>query len=366
MNRLILKRIYFVYRLLIILITFAFFLHINGSQHHFYNVAFLLYFLDVVLFLGIDNRYFELFSLIVDVIFAYFLARVLGMEELIMFSIAPLFISYLLLGYAVAITILAASFIVVLFYSDINAVFAIISYIAAFFSSYLLHNSIKQKELIEKKMAFDKEFKDRIEIAKRLSLEFAHEIRNPLMGISGAVEMLKDTEDKRVIKDMISIIQQEIERANNLTKDFLNLEKPYELNMTKLDICLFLKHIAERRKGIVSILVECKSGLTINADKDMLERMFDNLIRNAIEADSSVVNIVAQNTQGYIEIQVSDNGRGIDIGEADTNDIFMPFFTTKQEGSGLGLAICRQIAQAHNGDIRVLNQNTFKIELKGN
>ncbi len=329
----------------------------------YYNIIFFSYSLDAALFFSIDNKYFTAFSLAVDILFVYFIAKLLLIEEMVIFSVVPLFFSCIFLECFLAVALLLLSFVVVLFYSDLNMTFAIISYIAAFFSSYLVKQSIKQRELIKKKEAFKREFDDRIFIAKRMSLEFAHEIRNPLMGISGAIEILKQAKDEGTRQEMINIAQQEIERANNLTRDFLNLEKPYRLNQKQFDLCVFLREFAKDKRSMVNIDTYCKDNkIDIKADMEMLTRMLDNFIRNSIEAGASKINVEACTDNDNVVVIIEDNGKGINI-DGDGERIFMPFFTTKEQGSGLGLAICKQIAESHNGYIEIYNKNAFKIKL---
>ncbi len=364
-DKVILKRAYTVYKFIFFTITFLFFIHLK-IKHHFelYNIVFMIYFLDSTLFLNINNKYFEIFSLALDILFAYFVAKLMNIEELVIFSIVPLFVSCLLVEYKLSILLLLTSFLVVLIFSDINAIFAIIAYITAFVSSYLFNESVKMKILKEKQIAFDKEFEDKIAIAKRMSLEFAHEIRNPLMSISGAIEMLKTADDQETIQNMINIAEQEIERANNLTKDFLNLEKPYEINMQKNNFCEFLEKLANNKKSIIKIHIDCKRHLQFLMDEAMINRLFDNLIRNSLEASAENIYIKTQQNMDKITILFSDDGKGISLENGDLSKIFLPFFTTKDQGSGLGLAICKQIVEIHNGTIRVKDKNTFMIEFK--
>jgi signal transduction histidine kinase len=364
-DKILIKRIYTAYKFILFLITFIFFMHLKKGYTDIRNVVFFVYFLDATLFLIISNRYFVLLSMMFDIGFAYFLAKLLGVEELIMFSIAPLFLSCILLECFLAWILVFSSMLVVLLYSDVNVVFAIISYIAAFFSSYLLKESILQKKIIEKKLEFDKEFDEKITIAKRMSLEFAHEIRNPLMAVSGAIEIIKNTDNKKTIDEMIEIAQKEIDRANNLTRDFLNLENPYNANKSKMDVCQFLKDFALSRSSIVEIELKCLQPLLeLEADKDMLTKMFDNLIRNSMEAKADKIIIEASLMKDYVVVKVQDNGIGIDMDKVDKEKIFMPFFTTKNEGSGLGLAICKQVASTHGGTINIIDEHTFRITLR--
>ncbi len=330
-----------------------------------YYVIFFVYFLDALLFFIFNNKYFQTFSLAADVVFIYFVSSLLSIEEMVIFSVVPIFFSFLFVELYLSVIVLLLSFLVVFFYSDLNIIFANISYIAAFISSYLLKQSLKQKELIKKQREFDKEFNDKITIAKRLSLEFAHEIRNPLMGISGSIEILKESKDEKTKKNMIDIAEQEIERANNLIRDFLNLEKPHKIYKRKFDICDFLYNFALENDNLIKIAVQCKERyLPLNGDREMIRRMFSNLIRNSIEAKSQNVTIDVSSNDKFVILIVKDDGVGINVDDSDANNIFLPFFTTKEQGSGLGLSICKQIVNAHLGSIDIYSKNAFIIKLK--
>ena len=110
--------------------------------------------------------------------------------------------------------------------------------------------------------------------------------------------------------------------------------------------------------------------LTIQADQDLLEQVCINLIKNAIEAvagnDNPEISIeVFKDDEGAAVLQVSDNGAGIP--EALQEQIFIPFFTTKNEGSGIGLSLCRQIIHMHKGNLSVFSKEgkgaTFVIKI---
>ncbi len=363
-NKPTLRKLYAAYKFLLFLITFIVFVHTKNKMFAYYSAVFFAYLLDAALFVSIENRYFTALSFAVDMAFAYFVARLLSIEEMVIFSVVPLFFSCLLIDCILSLMLLGVSFLVLFFYSDLNIIFTVISYMAAFLSSYLARQALFQRELIAKKEAFDKEFKDKIFIAKRMSLEFAHEIRNPLMGISGAIEILKKTKDEKTKDEMLDIAQQEIERANNLTKDFLNLETPYKLNKKQFELCAFLRKFSSQNRGLIQIEIGCATEtVDINADQDMIRRMLSNFIRNSIEAKANHIHITLSSTDTKVVLIIEDDGEGINIKDEDKDKIFLPFFTTKAQGSGLGLAICKQIAEAHKGRIGIYGSNAFKIEL---
>jgi len=103
--------------------------------------------------------------------------------------------------------------------------------------------------------------------------------------------------------------------------------------------------------------VEVSSGgsLTIAADGDQLDQLLINLVRNAADAALETgggVRVGWQRQPGHIEVWVEDDGPGL----SDTENLFVPFFTTKPNGTGVGLALSRQIAEAHGGTLILENR----------
>ena len=100
--------------------------------------------------------------------------------------------------------------------------------------------------------------------------------------------------------------------------------------------------------------------LQVFADRQLVEQVLINLVKNAGEAAAETIDahiaISGKLELGRVIISVSDNGAGIH--EDDLDQIFIPFFTTKREGSGIGLSLSRQIMTAHNGDIAVSSDSS--------
>jgi signal transduction histidine kinase len=104
------------------------------------------------------------------------------------------------------------------------------------------------------------------------------------------------------------------------------------------------------------------------ADASQLQQVMLNLLLNAIHAVQDTGSILIKtrgNARGFIQIVVSDTGKGID--EVEMDKIFLPFFTTKAKGTGLGLSICKRLIEQHNGTIRAMRNSdrglAFTIEL---
>jgi signal transduction histidine kinase len=96
--------------------------------------------------------------------------------------------------------------------------------------------------------------------------------------------------------------------------------------------------------------------MTVDVDVDQIEQLFINLIRNAadacLEVGGSAVAVSWRLTRHGVDIWVDDEGPGL----SNTTNLFVPFFTTKPGGSGIGLVLCRQIAEAHDGSLKLENK----------
>jgi signal transduction histidine kinase len=111
------------------------------------------------------------------------------------------------------------------------------------------------------------------------------------------------------------------------------------------------------------VAVEGGPDLTIEADADQIEQLLINLLKNAIDAASETaggVSVGWPRVPGSVppafELTVADEGPGL----SNTNNLFVPFFTTKPGGSGIGLVLCRQIAEAHEGALTLENRTDVR------
>ena len=122
-------------------------------------------------------------------------------------------------------------------------------------------------------------------------------------------------------------------------------------------------------EGHSDIELFCDEKIFINADKDQMIRVFNNLIKNATQAipqhQEGQISIQIQRIENKVKIAVSDNGIGIE--KSKWNKLFVPYFTTKSTGTGLGLAMVKQILESHQGVIDFETHpgegTTFYVEL---
>jgi len=195
----------------------------------------------------------------------------------------------------------------------------------------------------------------------KFSLSVAHEVKNPLAIIKSAFEFLKKEYDISSKNTMADYIDDEIKRLNRLIEDFLLFAKPGNIIFDNVCAEIFMTEIYKRYQILyrdesisIEVLSHCK-GVNVRADKSLLIRIFDNIVKNAVEAspDSSKIKINASEDKGIWFVEIADQGNGVE--EGNEKQIFDPFFTTKSKGTGLGLALVYQIVKAHNGLIYVAN-----------
>jgi signal transduction histidine kinase len=202
----------------------------------------------------------------------------------------------------------------------------------------------------------------------------AHEIRNPLGSIRGAVEILKDDYSPDEAKyEFIQILLKETDRLNRIVQEFLGFARPKQPEFQAADVneCLesVLSLIAqEARKAGVTVRKRFDTAVGKRSiDAGLLKQAFLNLILNAIQAmpQGGVMTIESGLRNSQIEIIVSDTGSGIP--EENRKKLFSPFFTTRKNGTGLGLAITHRIIANHGGTIDVTSQpgagTTFTVRI---
>ena len=195
----------------------------------------------------------------------------------------------------------------------------------------------------------------------------AHEIKNPLAGIKGSVEVLLQEpciseEDRSIVIKAVD----EIKRIELLIKSLLNFAKPPQLQLMPTDvndlldktITFSLKHPVMSASSATPIKVLRDFDVRLPetmADPMQLQQVFLNLMFNAIEAmpEGGALGVKTSYDAALnsIRISIADTGKGIE--QSTLDQIFQPFFTTKSKGSGLGLAISRRLVEEHGGDIYV-------------
>jgi len=189
----------------------------------------------------------------------------------------------------------------------------------------------------------------------------SHEIRNPLGVISSTAEFLyKREKGNPTNAHMAQIIVEEVRRLNRILSEFLEFARPRVPKLTSCNIAgvidkvlTFLKPNLEDKN--IGVIKDYRSFPFIEADPELLYRAFLNIVINAIQAlppgGEIKVTVDENRPQRGVTIIFSDNGPGIP--EDTLNQVFKPFFTTKEKGSGLGLPIVKNIIENHGGEVKI-------------
>jgi two-component system sensor histidine kinase PilS (NtrC family) len=196
----------------------------------------------------------------------------------------------------------------------------------------------------------------------------AHELRNPLAAISGAVQLLdKETRDSSVNKRLFGIIIRESDRLDATIHDFLLFSKPVNPEKEWFSLRNLAREALETLEQdpdwnhALSLVLDIPPDLDCWADPQLIRQVLLNLIANSANAcrnmEKGRILLRAEETTAWdketpeaaIVLEIADNGHGIP--ENIRERIFEPFFTTRETGTGLGLAIVRQIVHSHGGEI---------------
>jgi signal transduction histidine kinase len=220
---------------------------------------------------------------------------------------------------------------------------------------------------------------DRLASLGTLTAGISHEIRNPLVAIKTFTQLLPERlKDEEFLNKFLGIASGEVDRISSLITELLEFAKPSEPKLELEDVNTILDSMilllsTESSKKLIQLIKQYGTDLPpIRIDREQMKQAFLNILLNAIEATPengkvmvSTRSFIKPGGQPYIQIEVSDTGCG--IAAENLEEIFNPFFTTKEMGSGLGLSIAHQIVQEHKGYITVESQldqgSSFYINL---
>jgi len=217
--------------------------------------------------------------------------------------------------------------------------------------------------------------RERLSSLGRLSTVIAHEVRNPLMIIKGALRtMARDGASTTDIRDAAKDIDEEIDRLNSLVNDVLDVARPIRFDPAPTvinGVCRDAVQAASASRNNASVQMDLARSLPdLVTDSERLRTVLVNLLQNAdhaIEgkAGATVTLITQQVADRKVAITIRDTGKGIP--EDDLPRIFDPYFTTRRAGTGLGLAIAKNIIEGLGGSISVTTHQgagtDFRIDL---
>ena len=205
-----------------------------------------------------------------------------------------------------------------------------------------------------------------------LATGLAHEIRNPLAGIAGVIEIIgRDLPPTSPAREMVKDVRIEINQINRILTDLLETARPHPPRMMRSNLNTTVEHaVMLARQQVLSqpIRIELEQAPDLEEvehDSDQIHQVVLNLLLNAVQAieGAGTVRVVIGSESDCAAIRVIDTGRGIP--EQQLSQIFRPFYTTRGNGTGLGLSLVRRIVEEHQGRISVTsevgNGSTFEV-----
>ncbi|MBN2479859.1 MAG: PAS domain-containing protein [Parachlamydiales bacterium] len=202
---------------------------------------------------------------------------------------------------------------------------------------------------------------DRLNHLGEMAASVAHEIKNPLGVIRGYASLLhNDLKDNKTLQTMTSYILDGTRSLERVVNNVLEYARPVSLTVVSSNITKLIKELIKDisidptfSKNVKIDLHLADTDTMLPMDKDLIKSAFLNLIVNAYQAIEEIgtLNISTYKNNDYFIININDTGTGIE--EKDLENVFSPFFTTKQYGNGLGLSQTHKIIQAHFGTIEV-------------
>jgi len=199
---------------------------------------------------------------------------------------------------------------------------------------------------------------DRFATVGEMATGLAHEIKNPLAGLSGALELLaEDLSGNPRQADVVGEMRHQVSRLTHTMESLLSFARPPKAHLRDTDLSAVLENVlflVRQQRRLAAVHVESDLGQVphVLADPNQLEQVFLNICLNACQAMGAAggrLTVRSRLVEGRVAVDVEDTGPGIP--EHVRPNLFKPFFTTKREGNGLGLAISARIVAEHGGNI---------------
>lgn len=197
---------------------------------------------------------------------------------------------------------------------------------------------------------------------REMAKQVAHEIKNPLTPMKLSVQHLqrtlqhKDENDREFVNRVSETLIQQIDTLSAIATSFSDFAKMPQANPEKLDLLQLIATLADLYREVPGLEINLSHDAeqySVVADKDQLNRIFSNILKNALQAipgeRNGKIAIDIKNNANDILIKISDNGMGIPDDKKDK--IFIPNFTTKSSGMGLGLAMVKNLVEQSGGKV---------------
>lgn len=217
-----------------------------------------------------------------------------------------------------------------------------------------------------RKLEEDLKQKEKMAAIGTLAAGIAHEIRNPLAGMSGSVELLSVKPNTEEDQKLFKIILREIDRLNRLIGEFLDYSRPNQPLTEKINLNQVVQLVlsslesSKDRPQNLKINLELKDNFQILGSSDKLKQALLNIVINSLQAMTGVsspelfVTLEKGTQENTVCLRIRDTGCG--MSESTRVKMFEPFHTTKPKGTGLGLAITHKILESHQAQISVSSE----------
>jgi signal transduction histidine kinase len=215
---------------------------------------------------------------------------------------------------------------------------------------------LKTKELVDAQGRLVKS--ERLAAIGELAGLVGHDLRNPLAGIKNAAYFLRKKNSNVLDASghkMLATIDRSVEHADKIIRDLLEYSRDIRLEYKEQTPKSIINYVllSIQIPDQIHIIDNTEPTPMIVVDGSKMERVFSNLIKNAIEAmpEGGTLEIVSRQNENNIEFVFADTGSGIP--QELVSKLFAPLVTTKAQGMGFGLAICKRFIEAHGGEISV-------------
>ncbi len=207
------------------------------------------------------------------------------------------------------------------------------------------------------------EHADRLASTGKIAASIAHEIRNPIAGVLGALQVFDgEVEDDNPRKEILAEMMTQLERVNHTINDLLSYARPappaFEAVCVDEVIQKTAALLSQQIKGDrITLAQNLRSGgAIVSADRKQFQQVLWNVMLNALQAldGAGSVTVTSAREDSSVRVTVDDTGRGIPPEQLER--VFTPFFTTKHKGTGLGMTISRRIVEQHGGTIDVASE----------
>ncbi|UOF92823.1 sensor histidine kinase [Fodinisporobacter ferrooxydans] len=230
-----------------------------------------------------------------------------------------------------------------------------LSVIAMAISIFLIENMIENK-----KMHAEIQRSEKLTVISELAASIAHEVRNPLTVVRGFIQLLSKSVDEKN-QQYIKMVINELDRAESIISDYLNLARPHNDRIEPIEVCNHLNSIVDIMSPYalmknIELRLDCEKGIRIQGDKDKFKQIIMNLIKNSIEAIVLRGSIAVQafRSDDRVIITITDSGEGMT--QEQLQRVGNPFYSTKENGTGLGLMVTFQLIESMGGKLEIFSE----------